>query len=185
MTARKLTEKQVLLSFYITQLIMMVIGFPLLWWQGHFNEGYFGFSNIDMWIWGASLGLLIVCIELILIQMVPQDWMDDGGINHLLLKNRSFLHICWIACIAGVVEEILFRGVIQEWLGIWGSTMLFALLHTRYLHKWLLFSFVVGISILFGFIVEWTGQLAPVIIAHTVIDLLMGLYMRFFTLKEG
>lgn len=174
-----ITEKQVMVSFYITQLSLLVIALPLMWWQGKLNWGYFGVNNIHMWIWGTVVGLGIVFFEFVLIRVVPEKWLDDGGINRLLFRRRSPLHIFFIAALAALAEELFFRGAVQHWLGIWWTTLLFVLVHTRYLRQWVLVSFVGLISLLFGWLVQWSGTLAPAIAAHWTVDFLMGLYLRF------
>ncbi|SEN27150.1 CPBP family intramembrane glutamic endopeptidase [Lihuaxuella thermophila] len=174
-----ITEKQVIVSFYITQLSLLVIALPLLWWQGKLNWGYFGVTNIHMWIWGAVAGLGIVFLELVLIRIVPEKWLDDGGINRLLLGRRSPVHIFFIAAVAAVAEEMFFRGAVQHWLGIGWTTLLFVLVDTRYLRQWVLVLFLTLISFLFGWLVEWSGTLVPAVAAHWTVDFLMGLYLRF------
>ncbi|MBA4495634.1 CPBP family intramembrane glutamic endopeptidase [Paenactinomyces guangxiensis] len=176
-----ITEKQVLVSFYLTQLGLLVIALPLLWWQGNLNWGYFGLGNIHMWIWGGITGLAIVAADLLLARIVPERWFDDGGINRLLFKHRSFIHIFFISLIAALVEEMFFRGVVQHWLGIWWASLLFVLVHTRYLRQWLLVLMVGVISLVFGWLVQWSGTLAPAIVAHWLVDFLLGLYFRYLT----
>jgi membrane protease YdiL (CAAX protease family) len=177
-SGHNLTERKVLFSFYLTQSLFLVIGIPLLWWQGKFRAGYFAFDNIHMWIWGGYAGLTIVALDLLLSWWIP-DSLDDGGINRLLFRGRSVPHILLIALMAGVAEEILFRGVIQEWLGVWGTSVMFVLLHTRYLGKWIMAVVVGLISVFFGYMVEFLHNLAPVMIAHSLVDFLLGCYLRF------
>ncbi|MBA4603714.1 CPBP family intramembrane glutamic endopeptidase [Thermoactinomyces mirandus] len=178
------SSRQVLYSFYITQFLILTVGVPVLWWQGKLQKNYFSFDSGSMWILGLGAAALILLVEAVLIKWFPQSWMDDGGINRLLFKDRSLVHILVISFLAATSEEILFRGVLQEWLGIWVTSVLFVLLHTRYLRKWLLVTVVFFISIGLGFLAESCQDLAPVIIAHSLVDFILGCYLRFCKLKH-
>jgi membrane protease YdiL (CAAX protease family) len=179
------TRRQVLYSFYLTQSFLLVLGTGILWWQGRLNEDFFDFYDIKMWGWGIGFGCVVVGVDLLLYRWGPARWWDDGGINRLLFAGRSALHVLLIAATAGISEEIFFRGAMQTWLGMAGSTVLFVLLHTRYWRYWLLVLMVTLISLGLGFMTERTEVLAPAVIAHAWIDFWLGLFMRNEEKKEG
>lgn len=172
-------QRQLLISFYSTQLFLLIITIGVLWFQGRLDVWSYGLDNPFNWGLGIIVGLFIVCIDLLLDRLLPEEMLDDGGINLLLFSNRNIVHIFIIALTAGVVEELLFRGAIQEWLGVWGTSLLFVLIHTRYLKKWILVIVVGLISLGFGYLYEWTGSLITVIVAHTLVDFIMGCYIRY------
>lgn len=182
---RSAVAKQVLYSFYITQLLLFAISVIVLWWQGKRMGNFFSFDDIHMWVWGIGAGLIILMIEAVLMARVPESWLDDGGINQLLFEDRSWVHVLMIAMIAAVSEEMFFRGVLQEWLGIWVTSVIFVLLHTRYLKKWLLVAFVFVISMGLGMLVEYCNDLAPAIIAHGLVDFVLGLHIRNRSFEKG
>ncbi|MBA4548939.1 CPBP family intramembrane metalloprotease [Thermoactinomyces intermedius] len=172
------TAKQVLSAFYITQFLLFAISAVALWWQGKSPEHLFSFHDIHMWVWGIGAGGLILAVDAVLMACVPESWMDDGGLNQLLFENRSRVHVLVIALIAAVSEEMFFRGVLQEWLGIWMTSVVFVLLHTRYLKKWLLMAVVFAISAGLGWLTEWFGNITPAVIAHGLVDFVSGLFIR-------
>jgi uncharacterized protein len=180
-----MTQKQVLFSFYVTQLVVLVTGVFLLWRQGRLLAGYFAFDDIHMWMWGLLVGAGVILLDLFLVRTVRADLLDDGGVNRMLFQGRPLWHILVMAMLAAFSEEILFRGVFQEWLGILGSTLLFVILHTRYLRKWLLTATVAAVSAALGLLTEWTGHLAPAIIAHGLVDFVMGIWIRTYWTKGG
>jgi membrane protease YdiL (CAAX protease family) len=55
--------------------------------------------------------------------------------------------------------------------------MIFAVIHFRYLKKPVLLTFVVIISFLFGLIFEYTESLWTTIIAHFLVDFVLGVYL--------
>jgi uncharacterized protein len=172
------TAKQVLSAFYITQFLLFAISAVALWWQGKSPEHLFSFHDIHMWVWGIGAGGLILAVDAVLMACVPESWMDDGGLNQLLFENRSRVHVLMIAVIAAVSEEMFFRGVLQEWLGIWMTSVVFVLLHTRYLKKWLLVAVVFAISAGLGWLTECFGNITPAVIAHGLVDFVSGLFIR-------
>ncbi len=53
-------------------------------------------------------------------------------LNALLYQNFGFWHWLSLAIGAGIGEEILFRGALQPVLGIWFTSILFAIVHVQY-----------------------------------------------------
>lgn len=91
------------------------------------------------------------------------------------------LNPVWIALAAGIGEELLFRGALQPLLGIWLSSVLFLVLHTRAYDfrrfdrtALLQAASVLGMSVVFGLLTRYAGLIAA-ILAHTLIDIL-GLF---------
>lgn len=96
-----------------------------------------------------------------------------------LPASSSLLHIVWLTLLIAFSEEILFRGIVQQQFGLEIASIVFALLHFRYLSKILLFILVVSISIFLGLLYEWTGNLFVPVMTHFVIDLVFACQIRF------
>ncbi|MFD1424120.1 CPBP family intramembrane glutamic endopeptidase [Laceyella tengchongensis] len=176
---RSQQERFILISFYFTQLLFILLSVPYLWWKNRLYVELAPFTELHMWLVGVGVGGFIVAMEFVLIRLLPEHHFDDGGLNQLLFARRPWWHIMLIAVMAAIGEELLFRGLVQGWIGVWGTALLFALVHTRYLKKWVLVVFVTGVGTVFGLMVEWTGHLAPAVIAHAVVDFVMGCYLRY------
>jgi membrane protease YdiL (CAAX protease family) len=88
-----------------------------------------------------------------------------------LLGNSSPRDILVLAAASSIGEELLFRGALLPWLGIWWSTAIFAVLHigpgSRFL-PWTVSAFVIGL--LFGALFLWLGDLGAPIVAHFAIN---------------
>lgn len=96
-----------------------------------------------------------------------------GLLKHIDLTN---IQIIFISICAGVGEELLFRGSIQPFLGVWVTSILFVLLH-GYLNPFNLPLTYYGIYMVLviavmGFMTEHIGILSA-IIAHVVIDIIL------------
>ncbi|WP_338066936.1 CPBP family intramembrane glutamic endopeptidase [Virgibacillus profundi] len=96
---------------------------------------YFEWDLKDILIYGFTPGLLIVFVDMILIYSLPKKYYDDDGINDRIFSNQSILYIFSISLIVAVSEELLFRGVIQTTFGYVFASVLFALIHFRYIKK--------------------------------------------------
>ncbi|MEO8707374.1 MAG: CPBP family intramembrane glutamic endopeptidase [Kofleriaceae bacterium] len=90
-----------------------------------------------------------------------------------LLGPLSGKEIVILALASSIGEELLFRGALLPWFGVWIQAAIFALLHVgpgkRFL-PWTLSALVLGIA--FGWLAIWTGNLGAPIAAHFAINFL-------------
>ncbi|MEH7114390.1 type II CAAX endopeptidase family protein [Neobacillus niacini] len=178
---KALTDKELLVHLYLTQIILLVITFilgVLLFDHFSFIQGI-DFSDHRIWLIGVPAGVTVVIVDILLMKKLPASFYDDGGLNDRIFKNRSVIHIAWIAAIVALSEELLFRGVIQTKVGLILASLIFAVIHYRYLFNWFLFSNIVILSFFIGFIYDWTNNLAVTMIMHFTIDFLLGLYIKY------
>ncbi|KKI93121.1 CAAX protease [Bacillus sp. SA1-12] len=184
---KHLTDKQIVQNLYFTQFLILV--FSTI-------SGIFLFDSVkefmDLWrvtnnsfiIYGIATAIIVIFVDFIIMKLVPKHFIDDGGINERLFAKRSFPHIVFLTLLIAISEEILFRGVLQTHLGIWTASLIFAVLHFRYLSKSILFTMVVAISFLLGIVYDITDTLYTTIIAHFLIDLVFAIQIRLNYLKE-
>lgn len=181
-----LTDREILFHLYMTQIILLVItivlGF-LLFDQFSFMKAI-DFSDIRILLIGVPAGVAVVILDILLMKWLPSSYYDDGGLNKRIFKNRSILHIAWIAAFVAISEELLFRGVIQTKVGLILASLIFAVIHYRYLFNWFLFTNIVVLSFFIGYMYEWSENLALTIVMHFTIDFLLGLYIKYRHSKE-
>ncbi|WP_417899979.1 CPBP family intramembrane glutamic endopeptidase [Bacillus haimaensis] len=184
---KRMSDKELLNHLYVSQLLFFLVAVVLAFFL---FEGWNEFLLLLEWdiqeifIIGSFVGIAVVLIDLILMKYVPRHLMDDGGINEKMFQKRSVIHIVGLALLISSVEELLFRGVIQTHFGIWIASIIFAIMHIRYLHKWLLLISVILLSFLLGYLYEWTGNLLVTIWAHFIIDVLLALKIRSEYIKK-
>ncbi|MDF2856067.1 MAG: rane protein [Neobacillus sp.] len=181
-----LTDKQLLSHLYLTQLILLVISLFLgfiLFDQFSFLQAL-QFNDFRIFSIGIPLGLTVVIVDILLMKWLPESFYDDGGLNDRIFRNRKVIHIAFIAAFVAFSEELLFRGVIQTKVGLIIASVIFAIIHYRYLFNWFLFSNIVLLSFLIGFIYQLTNNLAITITMHFTIDFLLGLYIKFKQTKD-
>jgi len=98
-----------------------------------------------------------------------------------VLGRLDSRQILTVSLLSGFGEELLFRGVIQAWLGLWPTSLLFGLFHfpvRRRLIPWSLFAAALGVVL--GALTEWTRTIWPAILLHFAVN-----YFNIHDLVEG
>lgn len=179
---KELTDRELLFHLYLTQLLLLVIslilGFLLFDSFSDFTA-LFNWADINIIIIGGTAGIIVVLIDLALMRVLPSSYYDDGGLNNKIFRSPSLFQIAFITMLVAFSEEILFRGVIQTHFGLIVSSIIFALVHYRYLFNWFLFLNVVLLSFLIGFVYYFTENLVVTILMHFIIDFLLGMSIKY------
>ncbi|ASF39725.1 CPBP family intramembrane metalloprotease [Halobacillus halophilus] len=179
---KMMTDQEVTLQLILTQLLLLILSilgsfflFDSFWseWKSIFEVTF------NDWIWfGVLPGLIVLMIDFILMNRLPKQYYDDGGINNKVFKNRSIPGIIGVTLLVAISEEMLFRGVLHTEYGYWAASLLFALLHFRYLSKIVLLISVLFVSFFIGYMFELTGSLTVTITAHFIIDVVLAMWIR-------
>jgi uncharacterized protein len=183
---KELTDKELTFHLYVTQVLLLIVSFIL----GLFLFKDFSYLQLIKWDdfqiikFGVPSGILVVLIDVILMKQLPSSYYNDGGLNERIFRNKSTLQIAWITAIVAFSEEMLFRGMIQTKFGLIIASIVFALIHYRYLFNWFLFLNIILLSFLIGFIYVFTNNLAVTIVMHFVIDFLLGIFIKKKSLHE-
>ncbi|QKY71619.1 CPBP family intramembrane metalloprotease [Lentibacillus sp. CBA3610] len=179
---KQLTDNELKQQLIFSQLLMLGIGILLSFLLFDSMTDWLHYFSIDMSdfiFYGIVPGFIIVLIDLLLMYIFPKKYYDDGGINDRIFKNRSIKGIFVISLMVSVAEELLFRGVIQAVFGYIVASVLFALVHIRYLNKPVLLISVLFVSFYIGYIFVLTENLFVTIIAHFTVDFVLGVIIRF------
>jgi hypothetical protein len=120
----------------------------------------------------ALVGVLLAHVEYAIIEpaaLIPS-WS---------LANLAVISVVMLGFV-GFVEELLFRGILQETLkarvgfvgGLLVASFLFGMMHSAYATPLeLLFAGVIGL--VFGLVYEWTGSLLVITVAHGVLNVFL------------
>ncbi|MFE4710947.1 MULTISPECIES: CPBP family intramembrane glutamic endopeptidase [Paenibacillus] len=177
---QQLTDRLLLLNLYITQGLTLFIGLIWILLQKRNPLQVINLPESTQFLyWGLGLAGLMLIVDFLMTYIVPEETMDDGGINDMLFRARPIWHIVLIAAMVAVCEEVLFRGAIQHAFGPYWTSILFALIHVRYLRHWIPTGWVFLSSYGLGYIYIHTGSLWAPILCHFVIDLFSGLVIRY------
>jgi membrane protease YdiL (CAAX protease family) len=105
----------------------------------------------------------------------PQVHRELGPFVELVKAPNAWLLFLVAVVVAGLTEELLFRGVLSRtleatWLGFWAGAGLasagFALLHMQYGPGGQLVIFAVGMTL--AWIRAWSGSLWPAVVCHSL-----------------
>lgn len=121
-----------------------------------------------------SIALAVVLAELEYRILSPEALIPEWAIGQLLL-----LMVVMVGFVA-LVEELLFRGVVQhalemrfgQWPGILIASVIFGLMHSTYGSGWGVL-FATGVGVLFGVIYDWTESIEVVIIIHGLLNVFL------------
>lgn len=139
---------------------------------------------------GAAAGIA-ACLPMLLVAAVLLRWpvgplgsikQFSEGIIRPLFAPCNLLDLGLISLLAGLGEEMLFRGVLQPvfvgrwgfWPGLAAASVLFGLLHPitpAYI------GLAAAVSVYLGYIFEASGSLMAVVVAHALYDFVMLVYL--------
>ena len=125
---------------------------------------------------GAAMGLVLGFMAWGLVGLSFFDQTREFFMNIIGPWQLNWLEIVFVSCCAGIGEEILFRGAIQPWLGIWWTSLLFVVIHgyiSPFNGPLSVYGFFMVLVIV---IIGWTAVkwgLTVAIAAHTVIDIVL------------
>ena len=123
-------------------------------------------------VMGLALGLAVVALTRVATRHFQ--WARDLHASFRdLLGPLTSREIVILALASSVGEELLFRGALLPWFGVWIQAVVFAALHIgpgRRFLPWTASALVLGVG--FGWIAEWTGNLGGPIAAHFTINFL-------------
>lgn len=179
---KKMTDKELIVNLYITQLIIFLLAIILSWFL--FDSwgdllALFKWDPFQIVVIGGGSALIIISFEMWLEKILPKDMLDDGGINERVFRNQGVIHIFILAMMIALSEELLFRGVLQTHFGIIPASIIFSLIHFRYVSKPILFTITVLLSFFLGWLYLLTDNLLVPIFCHFTIDFVLGYILRF------
>ncbi len=136
---------------------------------------------------GVGLAGFMVAAVLLMtgvMALLPESWeaaLGEGGQGDdsyfSLFNTLTWPLAVFIALTAGIGEEILFRGILQRWVGIWGQAVLFVMAHMANAFP-LQWAVAFSVAVVFGYLRRAGWSLVTLIVAHAVYDfVLLGLFL--------
>lgn len=120
---------------------------------------------------GAFIGAAFGVTAWKLLDWVPAlKYVEQIILASLVMDDMQYYHALLFGLLAGIPEEILFRGAMQPALGLLIPAVIFGAFHAINL---VYFLYATGAGILLGVLTNWRGGLWVAIMAHTMIDAVM------------
>src|SRR5258706_4282846 len=133
-------------------------------------------------LFGVALGLVVVALTRVATRRFQ--WARELHASFRdLLGQLAAREIVILALASSIGEELLFRGALLPWFGVWVQAIVFAALHIgpgRRFLPWTLSALVLGLA--FGWLAVWTGNLGGPIAAHFAIHFLN---LRYIVRERG
>ena len=124
---------------------------------------------------GALLGAAAAVILWLTIRIV-KPFRRSRALGVLaILGETGWLRVILLCLVAGVAEEMLFRGCLQAVTNIWVAAVLFGLLHA-YGRLYVVVAIVAGAGL--GYLYHFTGSLAAAAAAHAVYNLTVVVFVK-------
>jgi membrane protease YdiL (CAAX protease family) len=167
-----------------TLIAFSVIGaLCIVWWQNRSLASAFVGS---WWLWqllyGTAYGVATSLIAISIVEMRSLQSVTDFFRQIFSKSELKFGDIVFASFCAGVGEELLFRGGLQPFLGIWLTAIVFIAIH-GYLdpRNWRLF--IYGVLMVFmsaglGYLCDNIGIISAMM-AHAIFDLVMFSHLLY------
>lgn len=134
---------------------------------------------------GIITALALGTLNLYLLRKQRRHWPGDAlhhvcrVVVHPLFEHVRMRHILLVSAVAGLGEELLFRGVLQPLVGVAAASVLFGAVHIggRSFVGYGLWAMCIGA--LFGWLTVATSGLAAAVVAHALYDAVALTYVRF------
>ncbi|MFO7527598.1 MAG: CPBP family intramembrane glutamic endopeptidase [Marinobacter sp.] len=156
-----------------------VVGLLAIWLFG-IPVQWGGLGGVEIVLYG-SLGAIGTYLTLILVTRIPGLFPDNlerqmRGL-HRFARSFSWMVLVALSVLAGVGEELLFRGAVQGWLiqhtGPWtaviASSVLFGLVHYV---SFTYFLVATGLGLVLGVAYHLSASLGMVMLWHALYDVL-------------
>lgn len=180
-------EATLRLNLWLTQgIVIAVAAAGSLWVLGwDATLSFFTWPGWNAVLWAVFVAAGIIIASIAMDRYLPKRWQDDGSINEKVFGAMLPSTTILVCMIVGVAEEWLFRGVIQSLTGNFWSSLIFTLIHIRYLKKPLMVISVFGTSWILGLLFSHYQSLWPSIVAHILIDVMLAFYLQKTIKKKG
>lgn len=184
---RKLSAAELQSSLMNTALViygaMAGIGICLaLFVQHNFVSSFAADVGLKMWLHYGALAALATGVILILSYFFEEYLPSFRALKWTfaeIIGRCSVLAVFLLSVLSACGEEILFRGGIQPTLGLFGTSILFGLLHVGpggRISSWSIWAILAGF--LMGWLFESAQSLYPPILCHFAVNFISMLRLR-------
>jgi membrane protease YdiL (CAAX protease family) len=175
-----------LASQVLTCLVFCLIAAPIIWFSRPHPVALFSrpAGPLTQLLVGQVLALLAVLASWSMFKLTARSTSSARTIESYSRLDLGGLNPLWISIAAAIGEELLFRAALQPLLGVWIVSLLFLLTHVPVYRFRKLdgatiaqAAGVFGGSVLLGFVFEYVGLLAAMLV-HAWIDIVGLLLVR-------
>jgi len=177
-----LTQKYILLFTSAVALVLILLSLCLIYFVQKINLLELFIPKLNLWVEfliGIGMGLFLSVTIFFIVRKVPTfkdlfDWIVE-----VIFGPLNYLGIFYVSCVAGISEELFFRGGLQPLIGIIPTSIIFGLLHMGFYKKLLPYGlYVFVLSLIFGYLFQARGNLYACILCHLTINFTLGVLWK-------
>lgn len=161
----------------LTLFVFSGVGYALIIWQQERNwQQLLGNQYALQVSAGFAFGLMSAIVAVVLVESRYLGQLSDFFRELFRNSDIRWHDAIFASFCAGIGEEIFFRGALQYYLGIWGTAILFVLIHgylnPKHRNLFLYGLYMIFVSAGFGYLCQYSGLLSA-IVAHIIFDIYM------------
>lgn len=130
-----------------------------------------------LWVSVVLGSTLLIAVQYIFMRFVARDRLLDE-INILLMEKFTLPELIPIFLLGAAAEEFLFRVIIQPHLGIILTSILFTLIHFRYLKKIYILAEVFLLGVILGLVYAVVPTIWAPLLCHFAVNYIMAVLIK-------
>lgn len=119
---------------------------------------------------GVAFGLLVILASRLTVQRY--EWARRLHVElRPFARSLSPTGVLVLALLSSAGEELLFRSLLQPWMGLWPQALLFGLVHQLPgPSRWVWAAWAFGVGLVLGMLFQVTGSLLGPLAAHALVN---------------
>jgi membrane protease YdiL (CAAX protease family) len=122
--------------------------------------------DLNSFLIGIGASLILIFLSILITYTYEPFKKSMSILDKMIINKIEIQDILPLAFFSGVGEEIFFRGLLQEGIGLYLSNIIFALLHFPGKEFWVYSLWTLFAGLFLGNIYSYTNNLFIVIVAH-------------------
>jgi membrane protease YdiL (CAAX protease family) len=167
-----INRKNLMISILASNILIFAIGILLFKYLSLPREEFVLYSSQNLAagiMQAAAFSILLIIVVVAFTVIIPKEKLDDE-INNILISYLSYPELAVVFLLGSICEELLFRAVIQSYLGIILTSLIFTLAHYRYFAKPYLMIQVLIMGAVLGYAYKLSGVFLVVVAIHFLVN---------------
>ncbi|MCO7176623.1 CPBP family intramembrane glutamic endopeptidase [Sporolactobacillus kofuensis] len=134
---------------------------------------------------GLGVGIIMAALQGVVDYILPTRWGTEDHLDERLFCAFPLPALVLTMAVVAFIEEVLFRGLVQHFIGFVATCVVFTFIHFRYLKKPRLLITVAVFSVCLGSLYLLTESLIAPILAHFTVNVTSGLIYKWLKNKRA
>ena len=177
---RNLSKKILLLNLVLSQTILLgvAVALKIILVPNRALSSLLDFKITPWTIAVLLFGILfLLLVEILFYKYLPRHELAED-LNRMLIEKFSGFELGLIFFVGALIEEFLFRFLLQSLLGVLLTSIIFALIHVRYIFKKFMLLEVFLLSIILGMAYKMTAMFYVPVVCHFMLNFITALLIK-------